>query len=291
MAAAGRIDERRLEYARTDHFDSVARSGQSVDPDHVHGPTAGSVSGGLPGSQGHLVVVGEHQIDLRIDPVERIGAHFGVGTQPMGILAAKHPDTGMVFQRIDETLMTVDGRRRSAQSGQLDHLAPAAELGGDVFSDDLSDPVVVRPDIGRVVVGENLAVHDDYRNPPSIGLFDYGSHRNRFVRCDDQQIDALFDKVAYVGDLPFAVASGRPDFEFQVVVQQSLGLHFVVHLLPPGIVAALGDADREMRSGGVTGRQQESGEQQKSFHGAIGQRIREIRLSGSAGMAPGCVQT
>lgn len=187
--------------------------------------------------------------------------------------------------------MTVDGRRRSAQSGQLDHLAPAAELGGDVFSDDLSDPVVVRPDIGRVVVGENLAVHDDYRNPPSIGLFDYGSHRNRFVRCDDQQIDALFDKVAYVGDLPFAVASGRPDFEFQIVVQQSLGLHFVVHLLPPGIVAALGDADREMRSGGVTGRQQESGEQQKSFHGAIGQRIREIRLSGSAGMAPGCVQT
>ena len=110
------------------------------------------------------------------------------------------------------------------------------------FSSDLE---IVGSHIGCNVRRVDLPIHDNDRNAGTPCPFHGGADCVCFVRCEDDEVHAFTDEAVDLSHLQLTVVVGVSEVKFHVVSCGCHGLHFAVHLFPPGVVTALRHANAQ----------------------------------------------
>ena len=187
LVAVGGVNIRGIEDGVADAGDAAVFAWQAVDAAEagLH-----PFSQCLTGTDGHTVVLPEHEVDIR--QIACAGFHGIVGTLlgPVALQCGDEVDVWILGYGVTEPLVAVDGGRRAFQSHNLHHLALAVEPCGNVFSHQAPHLVVVGSHEGGVFLRVGLALEHDDGDAQVVGTVDGGGDGSHLIGRHDEQVDA-----------------------------------------------------------------------------------------------------
>ncbi len=232
----GGVEECRVDHAVGHCADAYLRGG--VDAYHLDVEAAAACHFG--GGYGHAVVVGVHEVDLRVRRQEGVGHRGRVVVVPVAEGRTEEVQP-LVGGRLGEAAVALVGGCGAFKAVNFNYFAAWAGKVAGVAGGHAPDGRVVDTLEGGVGVAVDVAVEHYNRGAPLEGLL--------YNRCDgvglvgrgDYDVEFVVEEVADVGHLLGAAVVGRAYLDLGLGVEHHLATYFVVHLAAPVVVAALRD--------------------------------------------------
>ena len=142
--------------------------------------------------------------------------------------------------------MAIHGRRRAGQPSNLYNITPPMKHIGYIITYSFSQLIIIRTYISGIFIRKYLPV-EDYDGNPTIKCFLYHrSNGSSFIGGNYKQIYPFLNEMANIFYLLCIIVFHSTNIHFHSVIEKCFAQHFIVHLVPPFIVTALGNADTEM---------------------------------------------
>ena len=240
------IDIRGLQDAVAHTLDAASCRGQGVDATET-GLLAALLFQGLAGSNGHAVVLTEHEIYFRglhrLLFQEIVHGFLAALLGPVALQRAQQADARITAQGLNKTCVAFNGGRRAFQSHDFHHITPSAQAPGHIVAHLLTHQFVVGSDVGRIFLRTGLAVEHDDGNALVERTVDGRCDGGHLVRRHDEQVDAVADELVYLVDLLLVVVASGDKAKLGIVERVGAHAQLIVQLVAPDILRALRHTD------------------------------------------------
>ena len=235
------IDVRGCETPFLDKVYALSLARQTVNA-HKHDATLLAYSlGCLPCTERLGIVMAEDTLDVGVD--SKAARHYLAGAVyvPVAINGGRGYARILAYL-LHKAPMTLLYRGGAFQSGYLEHLALATQLGCNEAGNDTTYLYIVGSDVGCKAVGVDLTVVQYHWHTLLVSPF----HSRRNGACvawsDNKEVDTACHQAVYLPHLTLGVVVGRAKPHVNILVLVLTYLYLTIHLLPPCVVAALRDA-------------------------------------------------